>query len=238
MVHPGQRCCSPQGESLIERMTLGVRTWGNDPEGATLMLVGAYESPGDVSNRLLRALPTLLSLSAADWESPLVALLCDEMTKDLPGQAAVLDRLIGLLLIGVLRAWFSRPQAQASPWYRSEGDPVVARALQLMHAEPARRWTLENLAREVGASRAARARRFQAVVGESQVAFLTQWRLALAAHLLSEPDTTLGLVAERVGYSTPFALSSAFKRVRGIVRTGVIQGLGSGLPLGQRTGVK
>lgn len=216
VVHPGQRCCDLDGESVEDRMMHGVRTWGNDPNGSTLMLVGAYESPGDVSDGLLRALPPVLSLSNETWDSPLVALLCDEMAKDAPGQAAVLDRLIDLLLIAILREWFTRPEAEAPAWYRAKSDPVVSAALQAMHRDPAHPWTLVKLAAEVGVSRAALARRFQDVVGESPIKFLTQWRLALAADLLCKPEATVGTVANEVGYSTPFALSTAFKRVRGI----------------------
>jgi AraC-like DNA-binding protein len=216
VIHPGQRCCSPDGESMEEEMSLGVRTWGNDPDGSTLMLVGAYESKGDISDRLLRALPPLLSLSNDQWDSPLVSLLCDEVEKDQPGQAAVLDRLIDLLLIAVLRAWFTRPEAEAPAWYRSQGDPIVGRALHIMHGNPAHPWTVAGLAAEIGVSRAALSRRFHDLVGEPPMTFLTGWRLALAADLLCEPDATVGTVAEKVGYSSPFALSTAFKRVRGV----------------------
>jgi AraC-like DNA-binding protein len=216
VIHPGQRCESPEGESMEEQMSLGVRKWGNDPDGSTVMLVGAYESPGDISDRLLRALPPVLSLANDQWDSPLVSLLCDEVEKDQPGQAAVLDRLIDLLLIAVLRAWFTRPEAEAPAWYRSQSDPIVGRALEIMHDNPARPWTVASLATEIGVSRAALSRRFHDVVGEPPMAFLTQWRLALAADLLCEPDATVGSVAEKVGYSTPFALSTAFKRVRGV----------------------
>jgi AraC-like DNA-binding protein len=216
VIHPGQRCCTPSGESLAEQMSLGVRTWGNDPRGSTLMLVGAYESPGEIGDRLRRTLPPLVSLANSQWESPLVGLLCDEMTKDLPGQAAVLDRLLDMLVIAVLRAWFERLEAAAPAWVRSQGDPMVARALNLMHTDPARPWTLAGLAQRVGISRAGLARRFHAVVGQPPMAFLTEWRLALAADLLCEPGATVGSVAEQVGYSTPYAFSTAFKRVRGI----------------------
>ena len=72
------------------------------------------------------------------------------------------------------------------------------------------------LADEIGVSRATLARRFTDLVGEPPMAFLTSWRLALAADLLREPDSTVGSVAQRVGYGSPFALSTAFKRVRGI----------------------
>ncbi len=216
VIHPGQECRDLDGNSLLEAMTHGVRTWGNDPAGSTLLLVGAYESTSDVSDRLLRALPPVLSLSNETWDSPLVALLCEEMAKEGPGQAAVLDRLIDLLLFAVLRTWFTRPEAEEPTWYRAQSDPVVRRALQAMHEDPAFPWTLAKLSNEVGLSRAALSRRFQDVVGESPMKFLTSWRLALAADLLCEPDATVGTVAYRLGYSSPFALSTAFKRVRGI----------------------
>src|SRR4051794_527771 len=121
-----------------------------------------------------------------------------------------------LLLIAVLRAWFARPDAEAPRWYRAYSDPGVGKALRLIHADPARSWTVAELAAEAGVSRAALARRFTELVGEPPMSFLTDWRLSLAADLLLEPDATIGSVAYQVGYSTPFALSTAFKRVRGI----------------------
>lgn len=216
VIHPGQHCCNLEGESLEEQMMHGVRTWGNDADGSTVMLVGAYESTSDISDRLLRALPPVLSLSNETWGSPLVALLCEEMAKEVPGQAAVLDRLIDLLLIAVLRAWFTRPESETPTWYRAQSDPVVSCALQAIHNKPAHPWTLAKLSTEVGVSRAALARQFQDVVGESPMKFLTTWKLALAADMLCEPDATVGTVADKLGYSTPFALSKAFKRVRGV----------------------
>jgi AraC-like DNA-binding protein len=217
VVHPGQRCTTPDGEELTETMAwLGVRTWGNDPDGEALLLSGTYQLDGEISRRLLAALPALLVLPGDAWDSPLIALLGDETAKDEPGQEVVLDRLLDLLLIAVLRAWFSRPEAEAPAWYQAWSDPVVGRALRLLHHNPARRWTVATLAAEVGVSRAALARRFTELVGEPPMAFLTGWRLALAADLLREPDATVGAVARQVGYGSPFALSAAFKRVRGV----------------------
>lgn len=216
VIHPGQRCCSLDGESVEEELMRGVRTWGNDPAGSTVMMIGAYESVGDLSDRLVRALPPILWLSKGEWESPLFSVLCDEVVEERPGQAAVLDRLIDLLLMRVLRAWFTRPEAKEPAWYRSQADPVVGRALNIMHSDPAHQWTVAALATETGVSRAALARRFHVVVGEPPMRFLTEWRLALAADLLCEPDATVGTVAPKVGYSSPYALSTAFKRVRGV----------------------
>jgi AraC-like DNA-binding protein len=85
-----------------------------------------------------------------------------------------------------------------------------------MHHNPAHPWTVAALARETGVSRAALARRFNDLVGEPPMTFLTEWRIALAADLLLEPGATIGSVADQVGYGSPFALSTAFKRLRGI----------------------
>jgi AraC-like DNA-binding protein len=216
VIHPGQHCCDRDGTPLAEQMMHDVRTWGNDPHGDTVFIVGAYEHLSDISDRLLRALPPVLALNGKDWESPLIPLLCDEVIKDEPGQAAVLDRLLDLLLTAVLKAWFAQ-QAQNSPtWPRLHGDRIVEKALNIMHERPTHPWTLDALAAEAGASRASLARRFQELVGEPPITFLKNWRMALAADLLCQPGETVGTVAEKVGYATPFAFSAAFKRVRGV----------------------
>jgi AraC-like DNA-binding protein len=216
VIHPGQRCTLPDGQELKQMTELGVRTWGNSPDGATVLLTGTYQLDGEVSQRLLRALPTVLVLREGDWDCPLIPLLADEIVKDEPGQEAVLDRLLDLLLIAVLRAWFARPGTGAPRWYRAYDDPVVGRALRLLHHNPAHPWTVAELAAAASVSRASLARRFTELVGEPPMAFLTSWRLALAADLLREPGATIGAVASQVGYGSPFALSTAFKRVRGV----------------------
>jgi len=216
VVHPGQRCCDLEGNSVSQEMTHGMRTWGNDPYGETVFLVGAYEHLSDISDRLLRALPPVLSLARSEWDSPLVRLLCDEVVKDEPGQAAVLDRLLDLLLTSVLKAWFALRDTNRPDWWRFQGDRIVEKALHIMHDQPAHPWTLDSLAAKAGASRSSLARRFQEVVGEPPMTFLKHWRMALAADLLCQPDETVGTVADKVGYATPFAFSAAFKRVRGL----------------------
>ena len=82
IIHPGQRCTTPDGEDLSAAMTLGVRTWGNSPDGATVILTGTYQMDGEVSGRLLRALPPLLVIPGDSWSSPLIALLASEIAVD------------------------------------------------------------------------------------------------------------------------------------------------------------
>jgi AraC-like DNA-binding protein len=214
VIHPGQRCTTLSGEDLRFEMSLGVRTWGNSPSGATRSVICAYEGRSEVSARLLDALPTVLVLRADEWKTPLVDLLAAEAGNDGPGQEAYLDRLLDLLLIAVLRTWFDRDE-NAPTWWHAEHDPVVGPALKLIYNNPAHPWTVANLAAAVGSSRAVFASRFTEQVGEPPIAFLTNWRLALAADLLQSSQATIAAVARQVGYSTPFALSSAFKRAYG-----------------------
>jgi AraC-like DNA-binding protein len=216
VIHPGQRCTTPDGVSLSEAMDLGVRTWGTNPNGSVALLTGTYTTDGEVSRWLLEALPRLVIVTASAWDSPLPGLLAAEITKDEPGQEVVLDRLLDLLLVATLRAAFARADAADVPsWYRAHGDPVVGKALRLLHGDPAHPWTVASLASGAGVSRALLARRFHELVGEPPMAFLTNWRMALAADLLLEQEATVGAVAGRVGYGSPFTFSTAFKRAHG-----------------------
>ena len=216
VVHSGQRCTTPDGAELAQPMGLGVRSWGNAADGSTTMLVGTYETSGEVSRRLLEALPAVVVLAEEHSIEPLVALLSKEIGRDEPGQQTVLDRLVDLLLIASLRAWLSRAESGAPTWYLAHDDPVVGPALRMLQHNPGHPWTVASLAAEVGVSRALLARRFTDLVGEPPMTFLTSWRLSLAADLLAEDGATVGSVAQQVGYGSAFALSAAFKRVRGI----------------------
>ncbi|MFF5496857.1 AraC family transcriptional regulator [Streptomyces aquilus] len=216
LILPGGECRYPDGRSLNGVMDLGVRTWGDRLDGPAVMLIGTYLWPGEVSGRLLDALPPLLTLTPEVWDCPLTPLLMTEVVRDEPGQEVVLDRLLDLLLIAALRAWFSRPEAAAPGWYRALADPVVGRVLRLLQDDPAHPWTVASLAAKAGVSRAALGRRFTELVGEPPMTYLTGWRLALAADRLREGDATLEAIARQVGYGSAFALSSAFKRVYGV----------------------
>ena len=216
VIHPGQVCTTVDGRVVVEEMSQGVRSWGNSATGETVLLTGVYLMEGEVTRRLLRTLPRTMVLRAGELDTPLLDLLADEVVRDAPGQEAVLDRLLDLLLITLLRTWFERPGSEPPPWYAAQGDAVVGPALRLVQHHPEHPWTVAELAARAGVSRAAFARRFADLVGEPPMAFLTSWRIALAADLLLDPEATIGSVARQVGYATPFALSAAFKRERGV----------------------
>lgn len=191
------------------------RTCGTPADGAAVLLSGAFERRGELSERLLHALPAVLVVPAEDSPSSSVEMVAEEIARDRPGQQMVLDRLLDLMLVSALRSWFDEPGTNAPAWCRALDDPVVGPALRLLHDTPVHPWTVADLANKVGVSRAALARRFTALVGEPPMAYLTSWRIALAADLLRETDHTVGTIARKVGYANAFALSVAFKRLRG-----------------------
>ena len=214
LIGPGQTCTMLTAD--VPRMSdVGVRTWGNSVDGATLMLNGTYEAQSTVGRRLLGNLPDLIVAPREHVPLALIDYLGDQITNDAPGQDAVLDRMLDLILIAVLRWWFAERQEGAG-WFRAYADPAIGRALRLMQADPAAPWTVARLGGETGLSRAAFARRFTDLVGEPPMSFLTGWRLSLAADLLAEPGTTVAAVARKVGYATPFAFSTAFKRFHAV----------------------
>lgn len=215
----GNRVCTMDGAEVPAAEALGrrpaERAGYRDPGGTTVLASGTYQVGGDIGARLLTALPAVVHVPSSPAVAPVLALLGAELERDEPGQSVVLDRLLDLALIAGLRAWFARPEAQAPGWYRALSDPVVGPALRLVHDDPAHPWTLAELATRSGASRAAFARRFTALVGAPPMTYVTGWRLTLAADLLRQTDATVETIARRVGYANAFALSVAFKRVRG-----------------------
>lgn len=215
VVYPGQRCEDRQGRSLEAPLMQGVRTWGNDPDGATVILLGTYETAGELGRSMLSMLPPVIVVEAQDLGTPIVELLAVELVRDVPGQEVVLDRTLDLLTVAALRTWFDGLDDEAPAWWRAAADPVVGTALRLLQHQPDHAWTVASLAAEVNVSRATLAKRFGELVGVPPMAYLTEWRMGMAADLLLEPGTTVEGVAQKVGYGSGFALSAAFKRWRG-----------------------
>jgi AraC-like DNA-binding protein len=101
-------------------------------------------------------------------------------------------------------------------WLAGVKDPEVGRALRMLHAQPGRPWTVEDLAREVGVSRSGLAQRFTELTGEAPMRYLAGWRIQLAKHLILQADLPIAEVADRVGYESEAAFNRAFKRHVGV----------------------
>ena len=210
----GEDCATPDQGGTRHR--LGWSDAG-DGAGGTTLIVGAYPVRGEISQRLLDALPVILRVEAGGTGDPVLDHLAAEVALDVPGQQVVLDRLLDWMLVCTLRAWFDRPGGEPPGWWAAQRDPVVGDALRLLHADPAAPWTIAALADRARVSRSTLAKRFAELVGEPPLTYLTRWRMTLAADLLAQRDTaTVAEVARAVGYADPFGFSAAFKRVRGV----------------------
>jgi AraC-like DNA-binding protein len=197
-------------------------TTAGEPASPALLLCGAYQLDRGHAHPLLLGMPDVIHFPARVGRHPslraAVDLLGAELEARRPGSDAVVTALLEALLLYIVRAWFETARSLDPPagWAAAIGDPVVHRALQLIHERPADPWTVESLAAGVGLSRAAFARRFTELTGQPPLTYLTWWRMVLAGRLLRSSDVSLDTVAGRVGYSSEFAFAKAFKRHVGI----------------------
>lgn len=165
----------------------------------------------------LRALPDLAVVSLDYDRHPemraVVGLLGATVSDTQMGAGATLPALLDLVLVHVLRQWHERHGGAGWP---ATDDPAVAVALQKIHEDPQRQWTVGGLSEAAGLPRTAFTKRFTAAVGQPPISYLISWRLARGARLLRETDAPLATVAREVGYSTEFAFSGAFRREYGV----------------------
>ncbi|MZD09916.1 helix-turn-helix domain-containing protein [Streptomyces sp. SID5785] len=192
---------------------------GQDADPVEL-LCGKYRLDRSRTHPLLTELPDVVHLPDDDGHHPelraAVGLLAREVEQSGPGSCAAVPSLLDLLLVYMIRAWTTGPAGRATGrWPAALADPVVTEALRLLHTDPALPWTADRLAARAGVSRATLGRRFTALVGRPPMAYLTWWRMTLAATALRTADTPLESVARDVGYGSPYALSHAFRRAFG-----------------------
>ncbi|MEV0623347.1 AraC family transcriptional regulator [Nonomuraea sp. NPDC050404] len=190
------------------------RIRSDGPGPLTEMLCGAYRLDQARLHPLLAELPAVMHIPARVGRHPslngAIELLGRELdTAPGPGADAATSALLDVLLLYILRAWY---EERPTGWGAALRDPAVSAALRAIHQHPARPWTVQTLAARAGLSRAAFAQRFAGTVGAPPLAYLTWWRMTLAARLLRETDLPLRSVAERSGYATEFAFAKAFKR--------------------------
>jgi AraC-like DNA-binding protein len=146
------------------------------------------------------------------WLNTALHYLIQEAGVQKPGSQSMLARLTETMFVEVLRQYMQKLSSNEKGWLAGLKDPQVSRALAMLHAEPARPWTVDDLARGVGVSRSGLADRFTELIGESPIHYLASWRMHLAKQLLSEGALSAGEVALRVGYDSEYAFNRAFKR--------------------------
>ena len=186
----------------------------------TRMACGYMACDSRLARLLLRGLPTVVQVDvraaeAGSWLESSVNYALAEARSPRPGGEGVLAKLSELLFVEVLRLHIARQGEERIGWLAGIGDRIVGGALNALHQEPARAWTLEELAATALTSRSVLAERFQRLVGTSPIQYLTQWRMLLAANLLRRSNAPLSQIAEDVGYQTDTAFSRAFRREYG-----------------------
>jgi AraC-like DNA-binding protein len=158
---------------------------------------------------------TTVPRGTGTWLGTTLKFTINEARTGRPGNGAMLGRLTELMFVEVLREYMQQVPAERGGWLAGLNDPQVGKALRLLHAEPMRNWTVEELARETAMSRSALAERFTVLVGEAPMRYLANWRMQLARQLLREGSHSMQEVASRVGYESEAAFNRAFKRATG-----------------------
>ncbi len=196
---------------------------------------GGVESDGDIRTRVLcgylscernafaplfAALPRLFKVrlgqtAAAQTLDPLLMYAEQEVMSPRPGAAGLKLRMAELMFVEALRRHMETLPEAESGWLAGLRDPLVGRALALLHENPQRRWTVDELAQAAATSRSRLAERFKDVLGEPPMQYLTRWRMLLAARRLRECRDSVATVAETVGYDSPAAFQRGFARYMG-----------------------
>ena len=171
-------------------------------------------------NPVISTLPPLLKLNveqagAAEWIRSTFQYAATEVASGRPGSQTVLAKLSELLFAEAVRRYAETLPDSQTGWFAGLREPHVARALALLHHDIARRWTIDELGREVGLSRSALANRFIHLIGMPPIQYLTSWRMQVATQKLRNTTASLAQIAEAVGYDSEAAFSRAFKKAFG-----------------------
>lgn len=187
-----------------------VRHGDQDGPPSVRILGGYFVFDSEDSGLLVSLLPDQVHVRGVERLSILVKLLIEEAARRQSGRELVLTRLIEILLVESLRLT-QTPDAPAG-LLRGLGDVRLAEAIRQMHADPARPWTMAELAKEAALSRSAFFDRFSRSVGVPPMEYLLAWRMALAKDMLRRQEIDIAEVAERVGYGSASTFSTAFSR--------------------------
>jgi AraC-like DNA-binding protein len=224
---PGQRPEFTEGQTLnffrelaAGKLPFVIKEGGGGPEQAQFVcgFLGCNARP---FNPLLGTLPKMLLLkrpaeSRSDVLDRLIELTLVEAEIQRAGGECIRLGLSELIFVEVLRRYLASLKAGQTGWLAGLRDPAVGRALALLHERFVHPWTLEELARATGVSRSMLADRFMHLVGCPPMHYLVQWRMQVAARLLSDGGQKIAAVAHEVGYASEAAFSRTFKKISGV----------------------
>ena len=221
---PGMRADAAAPGALdaaaVSQLPIAINYGGDGPVSARFVC-GFLACDAQPFNPLLDHLPPVIKVGDpqgrdAPWLGQFIRLATVESADKRAGGESVLARLSELMFIEVVRRHLEALPPEQAGWLAGLRDPFVGKALSLMHAGPARDWTIEELAREAGLSRSVLAERFADLVGMPPMHYLAQWRMQIAAGLLSSGNANIATVAAETGYGSEAAFSRAFKKLVGV----------------------
>jgi AraC-like DNA-binding protein len=190
---------------------------GGDP---TKVVCGYLACDDPIFDPVVRALPRVFSVQppsgpAATWMAASIQYALDASEGNASQSSAGILRLPELLFQEVLRLYVESAPPRLRGWLAALNDPIVGRALVELHADPARKWTADELAEHAACSRSTLNERFTRLLGRPPITYLGEWRVNLASNLLRDTPLAVGEVAYRVGYDSEEAFSRAFRRAMG-----------------------
>jgi len=193
---------------------------GGDGPSETRLICGFFSCDVRPFNPLLESLPRFMrfgrdALASHSLLDEFIRFATAEMGNKRAGSQSVLNRLSELMFVEIIRLYMDQLEGSNTGWLAGLRDPLVGRALTLLHARPSHAWTLEQLASEAAASRSVLADRFNDLVGYPPIQYLTRWRMQIAARRLMDPGARVAAVAHEVGYESEAAFSRAFKKFVG-----------------------
>jgi AraC-like DNA-binding protein len=245
LLRAGDVIVFPHGDPHFISSTRGQRapeTFGQTPqrypetivlgEGSrdTSLVCGFLGCDARPFNPLLASLPRCLHVPgvAGGWLAEFPRQAVTESRHSRAGAVTMLTRMAELMFVEVVRRYIETLVPEHTGWLSGLRDPVVGAALARIHEEPAREWTLAQLASEAGSSRTVLSERFSQLIGLPLMQYLTRWRVQLAANQLASSSTKVAAIGAQVGYDSEAAFSRAFKRETGVspaefrrARTGV-----------------
>lgn len=173
-----------------------------------------------IFNSFLKSLPPLMCIrppsgSAAELFNACVNFALDENKEARMGRVPLSSRVPEMLLIEALRLYSSTTDS-TSGWLAAAKDPVLRRALEKVHGDPGKAWTVAELASAAHASATVLTERFNSILGKTPTRYLTELRMQLAADALARTSNKIATIAESIGYGSEEAFSRAFKKHVGL----------------------
>lgn len=207
-------------DAIADRQLPFFISYGGEGQVSAKLVCGYLACDAQPFNPLLDHLPPVIKAGdpqggGAGWLAQFMRVAVAESTDKRAGGESILAKLSELMFIEVVRRHLESLPPEQAGWLAGLRDPFIGKALSLLHARPARNWTIEDLAKDVGLSRSVLAERFADLVGMPPMHYLAKWRMQIASGLLSRNGANIAAVAAEIGYGSDAAFSRAFKKMVG-----------------------